>query len=142
MTATKVHAAREERAARAFDMRVQGMSESEIGRLLGVHRSTISRDIDRHLERLIPPKVEAYRKLYDARYEALLNALSSKASKGDVDSVNASARLLAQLSKLHGVDSPVKSEKTVSIVTPADIEIRALVEEMQAKNDAVRQELA
>jgi hypothetical protein len=130
------------RAARAFDLRLQGLSMREIGSIIGCHYSTVSRDIDAYMAELVVPKAETYRAVYNARYERMLARLNPAIESGEVDAINTAARLLVSLAKLNGVDSPARSEKTIINVTPQDIEIREMIQQMERRNDATRLELA
>lgn len=134
-------AAHELRMSRAFELRLTGLSLRQIGSQLGISYQTVQRDLDTYMSAIQNPKADSLRKVYTARYERMLAKLDPKVDSGDAEAINTAARLLAQVSKLNGVDMPTRTEAVIETVDPTDIEVRKLINEMNNKNARIKEEL-
>lgn len=127
--------------AQAFDLAVQGMSHREIGEKLNRNRGIIATWIQTEIDELIVHKVEQYRKVQLARLESYLVALKPRIDRGDEKAINAAIRIAERISKLFGLDAPVKVDATMHEVDQADVELTEMVNSAKAKMAAEEQAL-
>jgi hypothetical protein len=109
---TQLNPAAAEKEMRAFQLAVMGFTYQQIADRLGYsNRGTAHRAITRHIRTEISPKVEEYRVLNTARYEALLATVMPQATdasnKNNLWAVDRAIVLISSLNKLHGLDVPV-----------------------------------
>lgn len=158
-------AQRAEYRTKAYAMRLKGHSLNEIGVELGFSRETARKLISEYVEALTIPLAEQMRKTEDDklnRREAMLwGFLADKyevvshgkvVTKADGKPVNdiepllktdaALGRIAERRAALWGLNTPVKTEHTVTTTSVVDENIKALLEQMDAQNDAEIQKLS
>jgi len=90
-----------ERDLRAFNLRINGCTFSEIARELGfAHRRSAKRAVDRYAAEVETPDAEHARTLCVARLERLLAAVWPKALAGDPAAVTAARRIVSDEARL------------------------------------------
>jgi hypothetical protein len=115
MPASKAQqAATAKRRAQAIALRLAGMNDDTIAERLGyASRQAASKDIHRALEanRLEEQQqVETLRYVEGQRLDRLQAAVWAKAAKGDLKAVETVLKVMAQRTRLFGLDAPVRAE--------------------------------
>lgn len=99
----------QERKLRALDMRKQGIGLQEIANALGYNSMQAAHAaIKRALQDTMYEAVDEYRVVNLQRLEALLNIVWPQAVDGDLKAVLVAKELLAEISKLLGLNAPVQ----------------------------------
>jgi hypothetical protein len=146
--------------AKVIRLRSQGLTFREIADELGyVAQSYMYRCYQRAKRRIVAPAVEEYRANQLAEIETerellddIIHAEHPLVSNGRrfddliddgpvLAALDRRAKLRAQEQDLLGLKAAVKVDAVVEHVTPADIELRELVQRYRARNDAVREAL-
>ena len=130
--------ARELRRQQVQDLTVQGFTEAEIAARLGVHQSTISRDMTVIKERLRADNdalAESYRDICVKRLQGLYQQLIPDIQQGNVRAITAGNTITMNLAKLTGalverteVSGPNGSPLHVDLTTSslwAQLQLRA-----------------
>lgn len=90
----------------AFELRRSGVSLREIGKRLGIGKSTAQRYVDEVLSDIQadPKDIERYRALEIARLERLLETIEQKVKDGDLQAHDRAIKINQRISALHGLD--------------------------------------
>lgn len=134
---------RKKRISDALNLRLAGVQVQDIAAQLGVHRDTIHRDLTKAVDDLgIPGNAMQLRQINALRFENLFHSLEPALQSDDlairIGAVGQGVRVVAAQNRLLGLDSPTKTEHTITSTTTVSIEIRALVEQVQANNARAR----
>ena len=127
--------------AKAFELKLQGMSYRKIAATLGRSTRTIMDWIQAEIEELITPRVEEYRNVQVATLESYLGYLQPKISRGDDKAINAAIRISEQIARLCGLNKPVRLDVTHHDLDKADAELADMVNEAKAKMALEEQQL-
>ena len=93
-----------QRQARALEMRIEGYSQYEIAREVGVSQSAVSRMLKRALDERTAQRVDDLRTLEYERGEALHRQLWQQAKKGNTGAASVLTRLMDRRAKMLGLD--------------------------------------
>ena len=94
------------RKSMALDLRVKGYSQAEIAKQLGVTQPTVSRYIQAALNERQEMSVNAWRRLEEARIEAIERSMWQALGRGNTQAALVLTRLLDRRAKLYGLDMP------------------------------------
>lgn len=125
---------REERITKVFNLRMQGYSLREIGRLHGVSHVTIFNDIKARLNELHDQNLELaaqYRDMQIARMETVMAKLMPLIMgieddldyKPDMVAIDKYIKIESDLAKLIGTRAPVRQEHEVTMPEPISYEL-------------------
>lgn len=106
-----------QRRARAWELRLRGMSVRKIAEEIGVSHTAVEKMLKRTLEDLRGSELrdaEAVRDIELERLDALTSALWPDAMAGDAQAVGRLTELMNRRAKLLGLDAPVKGALTDS----------------------------
>jgi len=125
--------------AQAVEMRLAGHRMSEIAEELGRDTSTVSRWISTELQHRVGVAVDELRAIEEARLDELWAALRPGVKAGDVGSINAAIRVIAERARICGLRAPVKIESTSTVITMEmiDAEMARLTAQLKAHGEAV-----
>lgn len=104
-----------QRRERALELRKAGKSYSEIAADLGVTKQGVGKMLKRELTLLAESTqgmAAQYRQLELVRLDKLLAGIWDKAAGGDESAIDRALRIIAQRSKLLGLDMPIKVAPT------------------------------
>jgi transposase len=130
-----------QRVEKAFDMRLQGLTKSEIARRMDVSPNTVANWINAEIETRIAPKVEPLRVIENARLDYYLTKLSPAIEKGDEKAIGRALQISQRRAALNGLDAPVKYDIAASGPSDADRQVQSLIEEVERNNRIVEAEI-
>jgi DNA-binding CsgD family transcriptional regulator len=153
--ASRSHAARSpdhntaqnlERHMTAYQLRVQGLTYSEIGRQIGTNPNTVRNWITAEIERRVGDTVVQMREIENARLDEMMQAAAAvmERGRGSELALKAIDRLLQvarRRAALNGLDSPVRVDLTSVHKTEADLELEELLREAQTRNAVIEGEI-
>lgn len=128
-------------AEAVFTLRLAGKTYTEIARTVGLDPRTVRSYIERELESRVSPKVLEYRELESARLDRYLDKLDPKIEAGDVKAIDTALRVSVRRARLLGLDSPVRIDMVKTEITQEDLAFQELLNEAEARNARVRQEI-
>ena len=130
-----------ERRRQAWQLRIQGKSETEIARILGVAQSTISEDLRiafPEYQKINDQAREQFIKWHISRVEYYLDCLDKKIKEGDEKAVLAALKILQHEASLIGVtvSVPQVDVHVTNINDPDELRsrLKAAIEERCAKH--------
>lgn len=156
---------RAERAAHAYELRLQGLTIAAIGRELDLAGSTVHEMLTEYSAQRLDPLADEYRRIeqdrlddYTAKAYEVLVAEHVLVQHGKViydpetgapmrdlapklAALDRLVRISERRSRLLGLDAVIKADVTVTQVDPRDLELVQLITEAQAKTAREEAEL-
>jgi DNA-binding CsgD family transcriptional regulator len=126
-----------ERVAQAFEMRLAGLSHGAIAAKMKTNPRTVRRYIELEISERIQPSAQILREIELNRLDRYLEKLDPQIEAGDVKAIMAALRVAERRSNLLGLDSPVRIDAVITEVTPADLAMQELLNEVEARNAAI-----
>jgi hypothetical protein len=126
----------EEQDITILDMYLAGRSERDIAITLGMANVTVHRRITKILAAIPPMDVDTHRKIIAKQLKRIIAKLDPGMDGDAATRALTAGKLLAaldSLKRLHGLDSPTKTEVEVINLTPEDIELRAMVQAINSR---------
>ena len=134
--------------------RALGMLASDLCSKYDVSKATLYRRLDEAVKARLAPTVDAYREQQNALLDDLMQRWEQQANAADVmiergcegegnmslvergmqrrgEALAAMLRVSERRAKLNGLDAPVRGDLTVTITTPIDAAVAALVAEVE-----------
>ncbi|MBF6358187.1 helix-turn-helix domain-containing protein [Nocardia higoensis] len=102
-TPVEVQVAVQEKRAQALKMRREGKSQSEIARIMDVHKSTVSRWISDAIADITRESAEEWVQIIIQRYDDWLAGVYKDATKGDTWKIERALQIEDQRAKLLGL---------------------------------------
>ena len=124
------------------ELRLQSFSWDQISERTGLTRSTAFNRVRAYFKSQPPLDLEQYRTEMLTQYQIMLHALRDKIALGDYDAINAACRVLASVRALVGADAALKIETEVLVITPEDVELRGLLQQVESSNSVIRKEIS
>lgn len=147
-----------EQAARAYELRLTGMTLAAIAKEMGLSVGTVHARIEAHLAGHVDPLADEYRRVELDRLDDLqrrayevLDAKHLVAQNGKVvehegaplrdhapvlAAIDRLVRISERRAKLLGLDMPAKVSATVTQADPKDLKLSRIIEEAKARNAA------
>lgn len=116
-----------EREEQMWQLRLQGYSLREIAETVGVSHATVRVKLEKRINEMITPLAEEYRKLQDARLDAMLKALWPKVQAGDVQANNTVIKLFERHTRLMGYDLAPGASIALDPNSPINLVIGAVM---------------
>lgn len=117
------------RKIEAMALRRQGLSYRKIGARLGVSQTQAHKDVLECLAELAKERqaeTEHHVTLELERLDALYEAVSTKAEKGDIAAINTALKIAERRARLLGLDAPTRTELSGTDGAPLSIAITAV----------------
>ena len=129
---------RTQRIQVSYTKHLAGQSMQSIAAELGVHRNTVAHDIEVAADLMPSAVTHRRRQINFQRLESIYYNLQPALTSDDpaivIGASGQAIRALLAQSRLLGLDEPTRTEHTITNTTVVSIEIRALVEQVQAAN--------
>ncbi len=122
------------------ELRILAVPIREIAAKLSLATDTVQKRVDAYFEHQPTPDLAKYRALTGSRYEVMFQALAPGILAGDPQAISAGCTVLIGMRKLLGLDAAIQIEATVLNISPEDIELRGLLQQVEAGNSVIRQE--
>lgn len=97
-----------ERAIKALNLRRQGWSFRDIAQELGVTPPAVHEAVTRMLRNMTHEEADSYRKIELERMETMLKAIWGRVTEGELQAIDRAIRISERISRLLGLDAPVK----------------------------------
>lgn len=121
---------------------LKGKSLRQIEAEMGISLATVQRYKERALQAIVLPTVDAARKEEVDRLDTIITVLWPKVEQGDKEAIASYMKVAERKAKLLGLDKPVQVEATVTELTPAEAELRRLLDDQyKDNNEVIRGEL-
>lgn len=136
----------QDRKNAAYQLRLQGKTYRAIGRELGIGHGTAERWCKEYMENVTLPLVDEIRKQEVDRLLRYLERLDERIEDGDEKAIGLAIKISERLCKMLGADMPTVSVTEHKEVSQMDLDIRALIDAQNARNQlnhdaAARKEL-
>lgn len=121
-----------ERMAQVWEMRKTGASYTRIAKALGADRSTLRRQVRRHLDKLHAENMESandVRALDLARLDDANTAIWAQVRQGNHGAIDRLIRIMERRARLLGLDAATKSEITGADGGPLEVNIHTMTDE-------------
>lgn len=137
---------RQAKRIRAYELRLAGQTWRQIGQALGIGHETARRWVKEHLDATELPMVDEIRKTEVDRLLRYLDRLDERIEDGDDKAISLAIKISERLCKMLGADMPTVSVTEHKEVSQMDLDIRALIDAQNARNQlnhdaAARKEL-
>jgi hypothetical protein len=93
-----------------MEMRLEGKTQKEIGRTLGLTRTGVFRAVEAALKRTLNPPAEKLRALELAKLDVMERALWRRVETGDEEAIDRTLRIAKRRAELLGLDAPARME--------------------------------
>jgi|GEM_PF-6983541 hypothetical protein len=117
---------KKERRLQAIQLRKQGLTYAEIGRVMGVTRQAAYSYVEREFKHIVKEGSQVAEKALSltlARYDELLKAYYQQAVGGDRESLQDVLSIMDRQVKILGLEAPKKSETSITYTTMTDAEL-------------------
>lgn len=122
--------------ARAFRLKLDGLSVREIANHMGMARSTVQDRLDAAYDELVHPLAEEVRQLELARLDRWQKRLEDRLEDGEAPEriIPIGLKVLDRRAKYLGLDAPLRVDANVTETTQEDLAIQDLLSAAHAAN--------
>lgn len=132
----------QDRKNKAYELRLTGMTYRAIGRELGIGHGTAERWCKEYMESVTLPLVDEIRKQEVDRLMRYLNRLDERVEDGDDKAISLAIKISERLCKMLGADMPTVTVTEHKEVSQMDLDIRALIDAQNARNQMNKESAA
>lgn len=99
-----------------LELRVAGATLEEIGRVVDLHKSNVSRRIKAALASIPAEQAEALRSMENQRLDRMQKAIWNQVRQGHLGAIDRAVRISERRSRLNGLDAPQQVDLGVKAV--------------------------